>query len=89
MKKYTLIIIVLVVSTIFNAFIRDVNIDIAFSAILFQFLGSLLLGYGISMFVAKYKENDWVKYWKVMYVIMVGLSLLVYFLNFLPTSDTL
>ncbi|MDQ2178401.1 hypothetical protein [Marinifilum sp. D714] len=89
MKKYTLIIIVLVVSTIFNAFFRDVMIDIAFSAILFQFLGSLLLGYVISMFVAKYKENDWVKYWKVMYVVMVAISLLVHYLNFLPTSDTL
>ena len=84
MKKYIIIIILLIISSVFNIFVRDVQIGVAFSAILFQFLGSLILGYVISMFIAKYKENDWIKYWKIMYSIMVIINILAYFLNFMP-----
>lgn len=87
MKKYTVIIVLLVTSSMFNIFIRNVKINISFSAILFQFLGSLLLGYVISMFVAKYRENDWVRYWKVMYALMVIVSMLAHFLDFMPPTS--
>lgn len=85
-KKYTLIIFLFVVSSTFNLFFRDVSIDIAFGAILFQFLASLVLGYVISMFVAKYRNNDWVKYWKIMYLVMISINIFTHFIDFTPPS---
>lgn len=87
MKKYVFIMIVFLVSSIFNIFIRDVDVNIAFGAILFQFFGSMVLGYGISMFIAKYRKNDWTRYWKIMYAVMVIINLLVYFLDFMPPTS--
>lgn len=87
MKKYFFIAVVFLISFIFNIFIRDVEINVAFGAILFQFLGSMLLGYVISMFVAKYKKNDWIRYWKIMYAVMVIVSLLAHFLDFMPPTS--
>lgn len=84
MKKYFFISVVLLISSIFNIFIRDVNMNIAFGAILFQFLGSMLLGYVISMLVAKYKVNDWMRFWRIVYATMVILNIVVYFLDFMP-----
>jgi hypothetical protein len=85
-KKYTLIIFLLVVSSTFNLFFRDVSINIALGAILFQFLASLVLGYVISMIMAKYRNNDWVKYWKIMYLVMISINIFTHFINFKPPS---
>lgn len=87
MKKYIFITVVFLISAIFNVFIRDVDFNVSLGAILFQFFGSMVLGLLISMFVGKYKENDWMKYWKIIYAFMVIASLLVYFSDFMPPNS--
>ncbi len=47
-----------------------------FAAIVAQFIGSLILGYVISMFIAKYKKNDWKKIWLKTYIVMVVIILI-------------
>lgn len=88
MKKYFFITVVFLISSIYNIFIRDVAINIAFGAILFQFFGSMILGYVVSMFVSKYKENNWTRYWKIIYVAMVIINLIAYFLDFMPPASS-
>lgn len=86
MKKYLLIIVTFLISSIFHIFFRNVGFDIAMGAILFQLLGSMVLGFVISMFVAKYKKNSWMRYWKIMYVLMVSVNLLVFILDFMTPA---
>lgn len=44
----------------------------------------MLLGYVVSMLVAKYKVNDWMRFWRIIYATMVILNIVVYFLDFMP-----
>lgn len=81
MKKYFIVALTFIISIVFHIVLRGVSLNKAFGGILFQLLGSAILGYVVSMFVAKYKKNDWVKYWQFFYVFMVIGSLISYWLD--------
>jgi hypothetical protein len=87
--KYRIIIgVIFIISVVFNFFINESDFTTGSFATLSQFFGSMVLGYVVSMFVAKYKVNDWRKYWSVFYGFMVGISILSYVLNFvLPGAN--
>jgi len=85
MRKYKVIYLTGIFSIVFHIFIRDVEINIAIGSISFQLICSAVLGYIVSMYVAKYKKNDWTFYWKIIYVIMVFGFALVHFLNVYPS----
>ena len=84
MKKYSIIILAFLISSIFNIIFRGVTFDIALSNIVFQFGGSMVLGFVTSMYVARFKENNWVRYWSIYYIAIVLLYMLVHYLGIIP-----
>ncbi|MPQ49207.1 hypothetical protein GCQ56_19580 [Marinifilum sp. N1E240] len=47
-----------------------------FGSVVYQFLGSMTLGYVVSQFINFYRKNDWRKIWLRIYVFMVVLVIL-------------
>jgi len=70
----------------FNIYVNHPNYNNVFGGVLFQFLGSMILGYGASQFKAKYKENDWKKIWLGIYIFMVVTSILAVVLGVFPET---
>ena len=68
----------------FNVYVHHPNYNGVLGGVLFQFLGSMILGYGVSQFKAKYKANDWKKIWLGIYVFMVAISILTIILGVFP-----
>ncbi len=84
MRKMILIGVIFIISVVFNFFINESDFTTAFFSVISPFFGSMVLGYVVSMFVAKYQVNDWRKFWSVFYGFLVGVSILSYALNFVP-----
>ncbi len=63
-------------SVCMNFYLHYPDYNKMFAAIVAQFIGSLILGYVISMFIAKYKKNDWKKIWLKTYIVMVVIILI-------------
>lgn len=68
----------------FNVYVNHPNYNGVLGGVLFQFLGSMILGYVTSQFKAKYKKNDWRKMWLGIYVFMVVTSILTLLLGVYP-----
>lgn len=62
MKKKIIIGVIFIVSVVFNFFINESDFTTASFATISQFFGSMVLGYVVSMFVAKYQVNDSTKF---------------------------
>lgn len=84
MIKYALIILAFSISSIFNIFLRGVSFEIALSNMIFQFGGSMILGFVTSLYVARFKEIDWVRYWSYFYIVMVLAHTIAHYLGILP-----
>ncbi|MBI9060031.1 MAG: hypothetical protein JEZ01_19855 [Labilibaculum sp.] len=70
----------------FNVYVHHSNYNGVLGGMLFQFLGSMILGFVVSTFKAKYKQNDWKKMWLGIYVFMVASSILTIILGIFPDN---
>ncbi len=59
-----------------NLFAHIPNYNKVISGIVFELFGSLTLGYVISMFIAKYKKNDWKTIWLRVYIFFLVINLI-------------
>jgi len=84
MKNKIVIGVIFMISIVFNFFIKESDFRVAFFSVISQFFGSMVLGYVVSMFAAKYQVNDWRKIWSIFYGVMVVVTVLSYVLNFVP-----
>ncbi|WP_430816579.1 hypothetical protein [Carboxylicivirga sp. RSCT41] len=68
-------------------YVKAPDFNAVFGGIIFQFLGSAILGYVISQFIAFYKKNDWRKIWLKIYLLMVALFYLTVILGIYPSVN--
>lgn len=79
-KNLVYIISILFLSILDNFSTRHIGVENAFFAVFSHFFGAMVFGYVISMYVRKYKQNDWIDYWKIVYAIMVIVNILAHIL---------
>ncbi len=85
-KRYKLIIALLtVLSIIYNLVLRDVSLSVGFSGVIFQFLGSMLVGFVFSRFSGRYSFHYWMKWWSIVFTIMVVGGYVYVFLEGAPS----
>lgn len=78
MKYY--ILLLLIISIVFNFFIRDLSFNNSVTNVIFQFVVSMFVGFGISKF-KKDIEKYWLKSWLFIYVFVVVVSVVTYYLD--------
>lgn len=87
-KNIKIIIITTLISLLFNIFVRDAAANLVFSTIVFQLLSSCILTYVISQFINTIKEYDWTKSWMILYVVIVSLTIILFYAGLPPLSNS-
>lgn len=84
MKKYRIIIALVLISTLLQLILNDFIIEQSIGSVVVQFLASFILGYVYTRFHLKYSKISFIKVWGIFYAIIVGASLTINLLGLMP-----
>ena len=85
-KKRQIFIVVFICSIGFNLYVNKFDFRQSIPNIFFQFFGSLILSFVFTSFlnIGREKSLNWLKSWLIVYILMVGLSLIMLILGIYP-----
>lgn len=80
-KKYKYIALMTVVALVVQYFTTEQDLGAVTVNVSFQLIASWLIGFTVHAFYVKYNKSSVIKWWKAVFIFMIGASLLSYLLG--------
>ena len=81
MKKFKYVALLTVVALVVQYCTAERDLGAIVVNVFFQLIASWLIGFTVHAFYVKYNKSSVIKWWKVVFIFMIGASLLSYLLG--------